>query len=547
MAKTTSKEPETTVSDVLIAELAAWGINLFFGIPGASSLPLVDAVRRNPDVRYIVVRHEETAAMAASAYNKFTGKIAACLTIAGPGATNLATGLYDAKEDHASVLSLNGQVKMQYGGPGGIQEIDQDAFFRPITVFNSTVADPMMAVKLLTRALRYAVFARGVVQLSIPNDIQAAPLKSAYCERETCLPSVSIAPTDEGVRAAVEAIDGAARPVIVAGFGALHASEAVLDLATKLQAPIVTTLRGKGILPDDNEWIAGVHGELGTPHALMLVLKSDLVIACGMSFSDHTGIPPGKRAIQIDIDPIQLGKHPLVAGVYGDCSVALPRITREVRAREDPDTRKWLTDKKREWIERIDREADPKAVPIRPPYIMKVLSDLIPEDAVISIDVGDNQWWFGRNFQMKRQRFAMSGYLGTMGFGLPGALAAKLAYPDATVVCIVGDGGFSMIMADFITAVKYDLPIIVVILNNHELAMIREEQREENYPPFGIDLTNPDFAAYAKACGAEGIRVTRPEDLPDAVREALKMNRPIVIDIETDPERFPAKKGVKPA
>ena len=542
MVKTTSKGPETTVADVLIAELAAWGVNLFFGIPGASSLPLVDAVRKNQDVRYIVVRHEQTAAMAASAYNKFTGKVAACLTIAGPGATNLATGLYDAKEDHASVLSLNGQVKMQYSGPGGIQEIDQDAFFRPITVFNSTVADPMTAVKLLTRALRYAIIARGVAQLSVPNDIQAAPLKAAYCERETCLPSTRVAPTDEAVRAVVEAIDGAHRPVIVAGFGALHAAGAVLDLATKIQAPIVTTLRGKGILPDDNEWVAGVHGELGTPHALMLVLKSDLVIACGMSFSDHTGIPPGKRAVQIDIDPLQLGKHPLAVGVYGDCALALPRIAGQVRAREDPDTRQWLAEKKREWLDRLDQEADPEATPIRPPYVMKVLSDLLPEDTIISIDVGDNQWWFGRNFRMKRQRFAMSGYLGTMGFGLPGAIAAKLAYPDATVVCIVGDGGFSMVMGDLVTTIKYDLPIVVVVLSNRELAMIREEQREEHYPPFGIDLTNPDFAAYAEACGGAGIRVTRPQDLPGAVREALKMNTSVVIDVETDPERFPQKK-----
>lgn len=538
MTKKISEAGATTVADVLVAELAAWGITLYFGIPGSSALPLVDAVRRNPDARYIVVRHEETAAMAASAYNKFTGKIAACLTIAGPGATNLATGLYDAKEDHASVLSLNGQVKMQYSGPGGIQEIDQDAFFRPMTVFNSTVADPATAVKLLTRALRYAIVARGVAQLSVPNDIQAAPLKSAYCERETCLPSTSVAPTDEAVRAAVEAIDGAAHPVIIAGFGALDAAEAVLGLATKIQAPIVTTLRGKGILPDDNEWIAGVHGELGTPQALTLVLKSDLVIACGMSFSDHTGVPPGKRAIQIDIDPLQLGKHPLVTGVYGDCAIALPRITERVRSREDPGTRQWLAEKKREWRDRLDREADPEAVPLRPPYIMKVLSETLPEDAVISLDVGENQWWFGRNFRMKRQRFAMSGYLGTMGFGLPGAIAAKLAYPEKNVVCITGDGGFAMVMADFTTAVRYDLPIAVLVLNNHDLAMIREEQREANYPSFGTDLTNPDFAAYAETCGGVGIRVTRPKDLRDAVLRAVSMEKPVIVDIETDPVRF---------
>ncbi|MEG3056385.1 MAG: thiamine pyrophosphate-dependent enzyme [Methanoculleus sp.] len=169
---------------------------------------------------------------------------------------------------------------------------------------------------------------------------------------------------------------------------------------------------------------------------------------------------------------------------------------------------------------------------------MKVLSDLLPEDAIISIDIGDNQWWFGRNFQMKRQRFAMSGYLAAMGFGLPGAIAAKLAYPEKTVVCITGDGGFSMVMADFVTTIKYNLPVIVVVLNNHELAMIRQEQREERYPPYGIDLLNPDFAAYARDAGGTGIRVTQPQELAEAVEKALQMNTSVVIDVETDPKRF---------
>ncbi|KLK88226.1 pyruvate dehydrogenase [Methanoculleus sediminis] len=538
MTKTTSEGGAMTVADVLVSELAAWGITLYLGIPGSSSLPLVDAVRRNPDARYIVVRHEQTAALAASAYNKFTGKVAVCLTIAGPGATNLATGLYDAKEDRASVLSLNGQVQAQYAGPGGIQEIDQDAFFRPIAVFNNTVADPSTAVKLLTRALRYAIIGRGVAQLSLPNDIQREPLEPAYCERETCLSAVAAAPTDGAVRAAAEAIDGAKRPVILAGFGAMRAAGAVLELAETIRAPIVTTFRAKGILPDENEWVAGVHGPLGTPHARTLVAESDLVIACGASFSDFTGIPGEKQAVHIDIDPLQLGKHPLAAGVYGDCAVAVPLIRERVRPRDDTGARAWLAERKREWFMNLDREADPEAVPIRPPYIMKVLSETLPEDAVISLDVGENQWWFGRNFRMKRQRFAMSGYLGTMGFGLPGAIAAKLAYPDATVVCITGDGGFSMVMADFVTAVRYDLPIVVAIMNNHELAMIREEQREANYPPYGTELTNPDFAAYAEACGGAGIRVARPQDLADAISRAVRMNVPVVVDIETDPKRF---------
>jgi pyruvate oxidase len=535
MKKTTSEI--TTVADVMVSELEAWGVTLYFGIPGESSLPLVDAVRKNRNVRYIVVRHEETAAMAASAYNKLTGKIAVCLTIAGPGATNLATGFYDAKEDRTSVLSLNGQVKAQYTGPGGFQEIDQDAFFRPVTVFNNTVADRSTAVKLLTRALRYAIINHGVAQLSLPNDVQAEPLDRSYCERETCLAPVSAAPTDEAIRAAAGEIDAAEHPVILAGFGAMGAVESLVDLAEAIKAPIVITFRAKGILPDDSAWLAGIHGHLGTPHARTLVEKTDLLIACGAGFSDNTGIPRGKRVVQIDVDPLQLGKYPLEVAVWGDCAIALPRIRALVRPREDTGIGQWLADRKREWFDRLDREADPTASPIRPPFIMKVLSETLPEDAVIAVDVGDNQVWFGRNFLMKRQRFAMSGYLGAMGFGLPGAIAAKLAFPEKTVVCIAGDGGFSMVMADFETAVKYGLPMVVVILNNHELAMIRAEQDEAGYPPYGVDLLNPDFAAYAEICGGAGIRVTRPQELREAVTRALAMDVPVILDVETDPKR----------
>ncbi|MDD1674478.1 MAG: thiamine pyrophosphate-dependent enzyme, partial [Methanomicrobiales archaeon] len=172
-------------------------------------------------------------------------------------------------------------------------------------------------------------------------------------------------------------------------------------------------------------------------------------------------------------------------------------------------------------------------------YIIRVLSDMIPEDGIISIDVGENGWWFGRNFQMKRQRFVMSGYLGTMGFGLPGAIAAKLAMPSRSVFCITGDGGFSMAMADFVTAVRYKLPMVVVIMNNHELGMIRVEQMMEQYPNFGTDLFNPDFTAFAEASGGAGIHVERPELLAPALREGMSLDRPVIIDVETDPQRFP--------
>jgi pyruvate oxidase len=527
----------TTVSDVLLAELVAWGVNLVFGLPGTSSLGIVEAIRKNPRMRYIVVRHEENAAMAASAYNKLTGKIAVCLTIAGPGATNLATGLYDAKEDHASVLSLNGQVETQYTGPGGIQEIDQDAFFRPITVYNNTIYEKNKAVLLLTRALKYAIIQRGVAQLSVPNDIQKQPLDLNFCSREGCISSSDILPSGDRLNAAAAVVNNAKNPVILAGWGAYPDGGTVLSIAEKIKAPILTTFRAKGIIPEDNPYVIGILGNVGSPQARTLVNEADCIITFGVGFSKFTNIPEEKPFVQVDIDPIKLGKNQQSVGLWGSCSLVLPALLPLFRERKDTGQKKRFADMKKEWDLQRDREADSSAVPLRPPFIMKVLSDVIPADAVISLDVGENLWWFGRNFRMKQQRFTMSGYLATMGSGFPGALAASIAFPDRAVFCITGDGGFSMAMADFVTAVKYDLPMVVIVLNNRQLGMIQVEQMMENYPNFATDLLNPDFARYAEVCGGIGIRVVRPGRLRPAISPRW-LQLPVIVDVDTDPRRF---------
>ena len=528
----------STVSDVMATELGAWGVRFVFGLPGTSSLGLVEAVRKNKDLRYIVFRHEGNAAMAASAYNKLSGKLAACLTIAGPGATNLTTGLYDAKEDHASVISINGQVETQYTGSGGIQEIDQDAFFRPFTVYNNTVADRKMAVLLLTRALKYALLHKGVSQLAVPNDIQKQPLDTAFCPRESCISSTAVIPVEARMKEAADRINAAVNPVIIAGWGAYPAGKDVLALARKIGAPVLTTFRAKGIIPEDNEWVIGILGNVGSPHARELATGADLLITLGVGFSKFTNVPDDKPLVQVDLDPVKLGKNARSVSLFGDCTEILPRLIPLVTAKDTDKVRKTIARMKREWNEQRDREADGLLVPLRPPFIMKILSEVIPADAVLSLDVGENQWWFGRNFRMQSQRFCMSGYLATMGFGFPGAIAAKLAYPDRPVFCITGDGGFSMAMADFVTAVKYTLPMVVIILDNHQLGMIQVEQMMEQYPNFATDLLNPDFVRYAEACGGAGLRVIKPEDLKPAVLKAMSMNQPVIIDVETDPKRF---------
>lgn len=538
MKDTIREHADSTVSDVLIAELAAWGVRFAFGIPGSSSLGLVDSIRRNKKIRYILVRHEENAALAASAYNKLTGEIAVCVTIAGPGATNLSTGLYDAKEDHASVLSLNGQVEMQYTGPGRVQEIDQDAFFRPVTVYNNTIYDKRMAVLLLTQALKSAVLQHGVAQLSVPNNIQKERLQATFCRRETCTTDLNILPDMGQLENAAKAIQRAQKPVILAGWGAYHDGGQVLSFARRIGAPILTTFRAKGILPEAEDWVIGILGNVGSPQARTLANDSDLLITLGVGFSKFTDVPLEKPMVQVDINPYQLGKNPQSVPLWGNCHRVIPELLTRLSQRDTAEVEAAIRTMKKEWDAQRDREADPSALPIRPPYIMKILSEVIPDDAVISIDVGENQWWFGRNFRMKRQRFAMSGYLGSMGFGLPGAIAAKLAFPDKEVFCITGDGGFCMAMAEFLTAVKYDLPMVVVIMNNHQLGMIQMEQKMENYPNFATELHNPDFTLYAESCGGAGFRVEKPQDLQPIMEKARTLRTPVIVDVETDPKRF---------
>ena len=291
MVDETSGTGERTVADLVMAELAAFGVRYVFGIPGTSSLGLVDAVRRNPDLEYIVVRHEGNGAMAASAYHKLTGVPAACLTIGGPGATNLATGLYDAKEDHAAVIALAGQVEFQYAGPGGFQEIDQDAFFRPIAVYNATIHDPAKAVQIVTAAVKHALIERGVAQISVPNNVQKLAFDAPYCSGASCLPETAIAPPAAALDRAVEALAKAERPVILAGWGAYTHGGLVHALAKRLSAPILTTFRAKGFLPEKAELVVGVLGNLGPPEARQYAEEADLLVTLGVGFSKQTNVP----------------------------------------------------------------------------------------------------------------------------------------------------------------------------------------------------------------------------------------------------------------
>ena len=537
--KTEEKTRGTTVSDVLIAQIAEWGVQYVFGVPGTSTLGVVDAIRKNNKVQYIQVRHEQVAAFMASAYGKLTGNVAACLTVSGPGATNLATGLYDASLDHSPVLVLSGMVARQYIGPGSLQEIDQHSFFEPICVFNKTLMIPEQTTMLATLAVKHALLDRGVSNIGIPNDVQKLPYETQILPFEGRMPNMTFGQEGSLVEKAAKIIDQAERPAIIVGFGAMGQGTKLLKLATKISAPIVTTFRAKGIIDEDNALYAGSHGGIGSTAAATLVRKADLLIVVGSSFSEFTQIPE-KKTVQIDINMKMIAKkYPVEVGLLGNSAVLIPKLTEKVKEKQNTGYLNEITQLKQEWLKQLHREANKSLKPIRPPYIMKVLNEKIADNAVISLDVGENCWWFGRNFQMKRtQKMVMSGYLATMGFGLPGAMAAAVAYPNRQIMCIAGDGGFTMVMADFMTALKYQMPVKVFVLNNQSLGMIKQEQKVEGYHIWQTELYNPNFADYAEHSGGIGIKVTEPSELEAAVDKALSAKKPVIVDIDTDPRRF---------
>lgn len=538
--KETEKGVKTTVSDVLVDQMVEWGVKYVFGMPGTSILGIVDSIRKNDAIKYIQVRHEESAAFMASAHGKLTGHVAACLTVAGPGSTNLATGLYDAQLDHSPVLVITGMVKRQIIGPGSFQEIDQYSFFKPVSVFDKTLMSRKQAVPLTTLAIKHALLEGGVSHMGIPLDLQNRLHEAEVVPFEGNFPNKLISQPPIMVLKAAQLIDKAERPVIIAGFGAMGQGNNVIELAEKISAPVVTTFRGKGVVNEDHGLYVGSHGGIGSTAASKLVRGSDLLIIIGSSFSDLTQIPENKKMVQIDINPLMVAKRTNVeVGLFGNSAILVPQLSDMVKENKKEEYLNEIKKLKKEWIDLIEKEADPTKTPVRPQYIVKVLNDKITDDAIITLDVGDNGWFFGRNFWMKKtQKMILSGYLGSMAFSLPAAIAAQLIYPERQVICTAGDGGFSILMADFMTAVKYKLPIKVFIFNNRELAMIRQEQVMENYPNYETELHGFNFAEYAENCGAMGIKVNTPEELPEAVDNALKADGPVIVDITTDYKRF---------
>ena len=542
-------EHERTVTDVMAETMVNWGVTSVFGMVGHSNLGLADAVRRQTaegNMTYYGIRHEGAASFACSGYAKLTGLPAACLAIAGPGATNLMTGLWDAKVDRAPVLALTGQVQVQVFGPGVFQDIDLKAAFAPVTKFSQNVLASSNHAELATLACKAALDNMDVAHLIFPDNVQTMPAaedaiagspKGRMADRR-------ITPSEASFNEALDALKAAKRPMIIVGYGAKAAMGDIIAFAERLNVPIATTFKAKGQIPDNHPLAAGVLGRSGTPIASWFMNECDLIIALGSSFSKHTGIEKSKPIIQVDFDPLQLGRfHAIEYPVLGEIGVTVNAFSAEIKKPSMIDQRSEIADRWKIWnAEKENRREDKSDKGLSSAVIFDVLSKLTPDDAVISVDVGNNTYSFGRYFECRGQSVLMSGYLGSIGFSFPAAMGAWAATQDKTefkgrkVVSISGDGGFGQYAMEFTTAVKYGMNITHILLNNDQLGKISKEQRGGDWPVWQTTLHNLNFAGFARACGGHGKRVTKAEDLHKAIEEALAYDGPSLVEIISDPD-----------
>ena len=551
-------EPEPahidTVTDLMAETMVRWGVRHVWGMVGHSNLGLADALRRQEaagKLTFYGIRHEAAASFAASAYGKLTGRPAACLAIAGPGATNLLTGLWDANVDRSPVLALTGQVKTQVLGPGAFQEIDLAAAFGKVAQWSQSVLATSKHAELVNLALKSAILNRGVSHLIFPDEVQTieAPTGAKPGGPEGRLTPRQISPPRESLDRALELIRRSKRPVIVVGHGARFEMERITELAERLWCPVLTTFKGKGLISDHHPLGCGVLGRSGTPIASYFMNESDALVVFGASFSDHTGITHKRPIVQVDYDPMILGKfHAVSVPVWGEIGVTaellLERLGEDPAAVAAVDQREEIAARWAIWRrEKERRVGEERGLGVSSAAVFAAMNRRVPEDAIIAVDVGNNTYSFGRYFECTRQAVLMSGYLGSIGFGYPAAMGAWAAtqeddprFRGRPVVAITGDGGFGQYLGEITTAVKYGMNITHVLLNNSQLGKISKEQRSGNWEVWQTSLHNPDFSKYAELCGALGIRVTEADALDDALERALAHSGPSLVEVVTDPE-----------
>jgi pyruvate oxidase len=538
-----------TISDVMAETMANWGVKWVFGMVGHSNLGLADAIRRQAEagtMGFIGIRHEGAASFACSAYGKLTGRPAACLSIAGPGATNLLTGLWDAHVDRAPVLALTGQVQTQVLGPGAFQEVDLAGAFGKVAQWSQTVLHKSRHAELVNLACKSAILERGVSHLIFPDEVQVLPAAEGATagKPDGRMPDRSVRPSPAAMDEAMGLLGKAKRPVIIVGHGAREHMAGIVALAEELGCPVLTTFKGKGLIADDHALAGGVLGRSGTPIASWFMNEADVLLVLGASFSNHTGITAKKPTIQIDFDPMALARfHAIDVPLLGEIGATTALLAEQLAGNHQAiDQRGEAAERWKIWrAEKKKRRGETRGEGLSSATIFEALTRAAPSDAIIAVDVGNNTYSFGRYFECKNQPVLMSGYLGSIGFAYPAAIGAWCATQEEgsphhgkKVIAVSGDGGYGQYLAELNTAVKYGMNITHVLLHNGELGKISKEQLAGNWDVWQTSLSNPDFSKYAELCGALGIRVTEDDQLEEALARALAHDGPSCVEIISD-------------
>src|SRR6266403_959726 len=526
---------KTTASDILIDAIHDWGVDVVFGLPGDGINGIMEALRKRSDkIRFIQVRHEEAAAFMACAYAKYTGKLGVCLATSGPGGLHLLNGLYDAKLDGQPVLAMTGLQYHDLVHTYTQQDVELDKVFMDVAVYNTRVMGPNHVENVAHLACRSALSSRGVSHITIPVDTQEHEIDPRKMSKRNVPHHISdvrakgvVKPPDSELERAAYILNSGKRIAILVGRGALGATDELEVLAETLGAPIIKALLGKSAVPDTSPYTTGGIGLLGTKPSQEALEDCDTLLMVGTSFPYIEFLPkPGQaRGVQIDLDPARIGlRYPVEVGLVGDSADTLAALLPFLERKEDRSFLERAQAGMKKWWSLMEEVGSRRDKPMKPQVVAWELGRRIADDAIVSCDSGTIATWFARQIPARRgQMYSLSGTLASMANGLPYAIAAQVAYPQRQCIAFVGDGGFSMLMAEFATAVKYQLPIKVIIVKNNTLGMIKWEQMVFlGNPEYGCELQPIDFAAFARACGGHGFAVDRPDLCAVTLDEALR-------------------------
>ena len=541
-------------TELLVERLADWGVDTVFGLPGDGINGIMEGLRRHQDrIRFVLVHHEEAAAFMATGYAKTTGRLGVCLATSGPGGIHLLNGLYDAKLDHALVLAITGMQETQLLGTGYQQEVHLEKLYQDVAAYDVMVHVPAQIPALVDRAVRTSLAHRTVSHLTFPNDLQIAPADEVPYEGLAPGRLPQTAPTfttppglprQGDLERAARVLNEGTKVVLLAGAGALGSRDEVLQVAERLASPIVKTLPGKAVVPDDHPLTTGGIGLLGTRPSEEAMEDADTLFMVGTNFpyTKHLPGPDQVRTVQVDVDPVRAGNRmPTEVPLVGDARETLQALIPLLEAKADRGFLERAQAGMASWREQLAVLEDSERDPIQPQYLMRVIDRHAADDAILAADSGTIATWAARHFDIRGDRqFYLSGNLATMACALPYAIAAQWAHPGRQCVAFVGDGGLAMLMAELDTAARYQLPIKVIVNNNASLGQIEWEQVVLGYPEYGVRYERSiDFAQVAQACGASGVRVERAGDLEAAVRAALDHPGPALVDAVVNPHEPP--------